>query len=95
MRTQWWNAQIKEAATEDLVNASVILTTKELPVKELFAPIAAVMPEFASPNNSWLQRLDAHTLLLGMQKSKLAACVILEGADPIALFLNARLALMC
>jgi hypothetical protein len=46
------NAQIKELATEILENAFATPTTKVLPVRELFAPIAAVMPEFASLKNN-------------------------------------------
>ena len=80
------NARIKELVIEPLVNAPVLLTTKELLARELFAPTTATMPEYASQNISSLPRRVEYTVPHGMQISTLDACVIWADEDLTALY---------
>jgi hypothetical protein len=70
MLTPLLSAQIRVVATELLVNAFAIPTTKELLASVPFAPISAAMLVFASHKNSLLPKLAVITPLLGIPRSK-------------------------
>ena len=84
MFTPLLNAPIRDLVIEKRVNVFATLTTTELHVSALFAPIDAVMLVCASLKSNLPLKLVVCMILLGMLKNKSVAFVIWEDVDRIA-----------